>query len=146
MLSCSASPSTATNWQKSFSPQKAAGWGSAKPQPHSGFTSAFRGWWSFHGTCPGQQELVQLNTSKSQEIRAACAQGFTFSCPSATLSSYPVSNTVPKAEESLTHSLSWSSVIHTCGLGLWKKNITQQFNFPIVYGQILLLAERAVNF
>lgn len=122
MLSVLHSFHPATDWQKSLPPQKAAGWGSAKPKSHFGFTL---------GTHQGLEELpryiprtVRAGAIKhpkvTREKSSLCSRLHFLLSPSSAQCLSHVQQ-VLKPEESLTHSLSQSSVIHTCGFGLWKK-------------------------
>lgn len=80
LLSCSASPSLATDQQKNLPPQKTAERGPAKPKSQFGFIlGSLQGLEELPWYIPRPQELLQSNTPRLQGKKAAFAQGLTFS-------------------------------------------------------------------
>lgn len=77
LLSCSASPSLATNQQKILPPWKTAGWGSAKPKSHFGFTvGSHQGLEELPRYIPGTVRTGAIKQPKVTGEKAAFAQGF----------------------------------------------------------------------
>ena len=122
LLNCSASPSPTTDRQKSLPPQKAAGRGSAKPKCHFGFTlGSLQGLEELPRYIPRTVRAGAIKHSKVAREKSSLCPGLHFLLSPGSAQCLSHVQQVLKLEESLTHSLSRSSVIHTCGFGLWKK-------------------------
>ena len=122
LLSCSASYSLATDQQNSLPPQNAAGWGSAKPKSLFGFTlGSLQGLEELPRCIPRTVRAGAIKHPKVAREKSSLCPRLHFLLSLGSAQHLSRVQQVLKPQESLTHSLSRSSVIHTRGFGLWKK-------------------------